>query len=127
MIDCLIARARTARKREQLKSAAELSAEALSLAHRAGSVWRIARVLVEAGLVLWAQGDPDEGLERLKDAFGLHCSRGDTHQAACAAGWIGDLLVSIGETGEAEGWYHEALSLNPEDEHAREGIDRLSA
>ena len=127
VIDCLIGRARTARKREELKRAAELSAEALSLAHRAGSVWRIARVLVEAGLVLWAQGDPDEGLERLKDAFGLHCSRGDTHQAACAAGWIGDLLVSIGETGEAEGWYHEALSLNPEDEHAREGIDRLSA
>jgi len=126
VIDCLIGRARTARKREELKKAAELSSEALSLAHRAGSVWRIARVLVEAGLVMWAQGDPAEGLERLQDAFGLHCSRGDTDQAASAAAWIGDLLVSMGETGEAEGWYQEALSLNPEDEHAQEGIDCLS-
>ena len=127
VIDCLVCRARLARRLGETEEAAELTNEAGRLARRIGNSRRLAGVLTEMAELRRGANDPRGAIEQLQEAFDLLRDLDAPFAVANCAVTLGDLWFELGDPMTAEGWYHEALSYDSEHPAALDGLRQIRA
>ena len=125
-IDTLISQARVTAELGEHDEAGELVEEALRLARRTGISVLIARALMRRGQHASGRGDSEAAKRDLLESLTLHRGRSRSREAAACAVALGSNAAVSGDEASAEGWYQEALALEPEYPPAIEQLRELA-